>query len=273
MLGFFDDFLEDTLAGLSVTGVISVLRAVVIFLVCCVVIRILLRLAEKLLRRSSKLDGTLKSFLLSALRIALWALAIVIIAQALGIPTASLVAVISIAGLALSLSLQNILANLFSGITLLFTRPFAQGDLVELGTNTGVVQRIGLFYTVIDTPDKRMISIPNSDVTAASVVNYSREPLRRVDMCFSADYDDATEAVRAAILEAAGADDRILSDPAPFIAIGQFKDSAVEYVVRLWCQNSDYWDVYFGMNERVRDAFEHRGVHMTYNHLNVHVCQ
>lgn len=273
MSDFFDHFLGDTLAGLSVTGVVSVLRAVVIFLVCCAVIRILLRLAEKLLRRSSKLDGTLKGFFLSALRIALWALALVIIAESLGIPTASLVAVISVAGLALSLSLQNILANLFSGITLLFSRPFAQGDMVEIGSNSGTVQRIGLFYTVIDTPDKRMIHIPNSDVTAASVVNYSREPLRRVDMTFSAAYEDATEDVRAAILEAVQVDARILADPAPQVLIGKFGDSAVEYTVRLWCGNADYWDVYFGMNERVREAFDRHGVRMTYNHLNVHISQ
>ena len=269
----FTEFLNNTLASISATGISKVVFAILLFLACCVVIRIVTRIVDKLLRRSNKLDGTLVGFLKSALRIALWALAIVMIASTLGIPTASLVAVISIAGLALSLSVQNILSNLFSGLTLLFTRPFAQGDLVDIGANTGVVQRVGLFYTVIDTLDNRVVSIPNGDVTAASVVNYSREPQRRVDMTFSASYDDATEAVRAAILEAAQADERILADPAPFVAISQYKESSVEYVTRVWCNNADYWDVYFGMNERVREAFARNGVHMTYNHLNVHIHQ
>ena len=265
----FDSLLE----SLGLSGGKVVISAILVFLVCLIAIKILMKAVEKLLARSKKMDSVLQGFIKNAVRIALWALAIVIIAGALGIPTASLVAVISIAGLALSLSVQNILANLFSGITLLITRPFGAGDLVDIGANTGVVKTVGMFYTVLDTLDNRVVSIPNSDVTGASVVNYSRNPLRRVDMTFNASYDDSTEAVRAAILEAAQADERILADPAPFIVIGKYKESSVEYIVRLWCRNADYWDVYFGMNERVRERFAADGVHMTYKHLNVHVIQ
>ena len=267
------DFFGNLFSALGLSGLSRILSAVIVFLICLIAVRVISKILDKLLSRCSRLDGTLKGFLKTAVRIGLWALAIVIIAGALGIPTASLVAVISIAGLALSLSVQNILANLFSGITLLITKPFGQGDLVDIGANNGTVKSVGLFYTVIDTLDNRCISIPNSDVTGASVVNYSREPLRRVDLTFSASYDSSTEAVRAAILEAAQADRKILADPAPFIVIGQYKDSAVEYIVRVWCNNADYWDVYFGMNERVRDSFAKHGVEMTYSHLNVHVVQ
>ncbi len=259
--------------SLGLNGISVVLSAVIVFLICLIAIKLIMKAIGALLSRSKKLDGVLQGFIKTAIRIALWALAIVIIAGTLGIQTVSLVAVISIAGLALSLSVQNILANLFSGITLLVTKPFAAGDLVDVGANTGVVKSVGLFYTVLDTLDNRVVSIPNSDVTGSAIVNYSRNPLRRVDMTFCASYDDATEAVRAAILEAAKADERIMSDPAPFIVIGQYKDSCVEYIVRLWCKNADYWDVYFGMNERVRERFAADGVHMTYNHLNVHMVQ
>ena len=265
----FDKLLE----SLGLSGGKVIISAIIVFLVCLIAIKILMKAVEKLLSRSKKMDTVLQGFLKTVLRIALWALAIVIIAGTLGIPTASLVAVISIAGLALSLSVQNILANLFSGITLLITKPFGAGDLIDVGANTGVVKTVGLFYTVLDTLDNRVVSIPNSDVTAASVVNYSRNPLRRVDMTFNASYDDSTEAVRTAILEAAQADEKILADPAPFIVIGQYKESSVEYIVRLWCKNADYWDVYFGMNERVRERFAADGVHMTYNHINVHMVQ
>lgn len=259
--------------ALGLAGLSNIVTAVIVFLICCIAIKLITRLADKLLSRSGKLDGTLKGFIRTALKIVLWALAIVIVAGSLGINTASLVAVISVAGLALSLAVQNIAANLFSGITLLITRPFSQGDYVDIGSNSGTIKSIGLFYTVIDTVDNRVVSIPNGDVTGASIVNYSREPLRRVDLTFSASYDDSTESVREAILDAAGGDEKILSDPAPFIVIGAYKDSSIEYIVRVWCHNADYWDVYFGMNERVRESFARRGVRMTYNHLNVHVVQ
>ncbi|MGN1001350.1 MAG: mechanosensitive ion channel family protein [Oscillospiraceae bacterium] len=258
-------------ASLGLAGLSSILTAALVFLICYIAIRVIIKVADKLLARDHKLDGTLKGFIRTALKIVLWALAIIIVADTLGISTASLVTVIGVAGLALSLAVQNIAANLFSGITLLITRPFGQGDYVDIGSNSGTIKSVGLFYTVIDTVDNRVVSIPNGDVTAASIVNYSREPLRRVDMTFSASYDDSTESVKEAIREAIGGDERILADPAPFIVVGAYKDSAVEYIVRVWCRNTDYWDVYFGMNERVRESFDRHGVRMTYNHLNVHM--
>ena len=265
----FQEFFE----SLGLSGVSVVISAIVVFLICLIAIKIIMKAVEKLLSRSKKVDSVLQGFLKTVVRVALWALAIVIIAGTLGIPTASLVAVLSIAGLALSLSVQNILANLFSGITLLITKPFGAGDLVDVAGNNGVVKTVGLFYTVLDTLDNRVVSIPNSDVTGASVVNYSRNPLRRVDMTFNASYDSSTESVRAAILEAAQADPKILTDPAPFIVIGQYKESTVEYIVRVWCNNADYWDVYFGMNERVRERFDADGVRMSFPHVNVHMVQ
>lgn len=269
MSSIFDSFF----ATLGIGGASAVIRAIVIFIICFIVIKILWRVVSRLLDRSKRIDGTLKGFISTALHIALWALAGIIVADALGINTASLVAVVSVAGLALSLSVQNIMSNLFSGVTLLVTRPFKAGDLVDVGANTGTVRSIGLFYTVIVTLDNRVITVPNGDVTAASIVNYSHEPLRRVDMTFSASYNDSTEAVRKAIMDAVRADDKILADPAPFVAVNKYGDNSVEYVVRLWCDNADYWDVYFGMNERVRESFAANGVSMSYPHLNVHMVQ
>ena len=264
--------MDSILTALGTSGAKSVLSAIITFLICLIAVNCVTKITDKLLDRS-KLDGALKGFVRTAVKIVLWALAIVIVAGALGIPTASLVAVISIAGLALSLSVQNIMSNLFSGITLLITKPFGEGDLVDIGANNGTVKSVGLFYTVIDTLDNRYVSIPNSDVTAASIVNYSREPLRRVDLTFNTSYDAKTEDVRAAILEAAKEDSKIKADPAPFIVIGQYKDSTVEYIVRVWCDNADYWDVYFGMNERVRESFARNGVKLSFPNVNVRVIQ
>ncbi len=262
--------MEKVIGGMSVSTIIS---AVLTFLVCLIVLKLIMKVVDRLLERATKLDGTLKGFVHSAVRIILWILLAIIVAGALGIPTSSMVALISIAGLALSLSVQNILSNLFSGLTLLVTKPFKAGDYVEVAGKAGIVKTVGLFYTQIDTLDNVAISIPNGDITGSSVNNYSTEPLRRVDLNFCASYDAKTEDVKAAILEAVSRDSRILADPAPFVRLSAYKESVVEYVTRVWCKGSDYWDVYFNLNENVRECFAEKGVPMSYSHVNVHVVE
>ena len=265
----------DTIGNISLgTITLSVLiPAVLAFALCFVGIKLLSKLTDRLLRGSKKLDGTLQGFIRSAVKIILWIITAIIVADTLGIPTTSLVALVSVVGLALSLSIQNIMSNLFSGVTLLVTKPFAAGNYVDVAGKSGVIKTVGLFYTVMDTFDNMVISIPNSDVTSSAVINYSAEPLRRVDMSFSASYEDSTEAVKAAILQAAAGDERIIAEPAPFVALKEYKASSIDYAVRVWCKNSDYWDVYYGMNERVRVCFEENGIQMTYEHINVHLVE
>ena len=247
--------------------------ALITFLVCLVVISIILKIAGRALNNAKKMGRTMKNFLLSAVKIALWVIAVIIIAGELGIPTASLVALLSVAGLALSLSVQGLLGNLFSGLTLLMTHPFAEGNFVEVAGKTGVVKSIGMLYTTISTLDNVVISIPNSDVVGSAINNYSADPLRRVDMLFCAAYSEPTEKVKNAIMEVVRADSRILEDPAPFVALNEYKDSVVEYVVRVWVKNADYWDVHFALNEKVRESFARNGVAMSYAHVNVHLVE
>ena len=187
----------------------SLLAAILTFVICFIVIKIITAAVNRLLGKSKKLDATLRGFVASAIKAVLWVVAAIIVANALGINTSSLVALVSVIGLALSLSVQNVLSNLFSGLTLLVTKPFAAGDFVEVAGKQGVVKTIGLFYTQLDTLDNVAVSIPNGDVTASSVNNFSREPLRRVDQYFCAAYDEDTEkkglgtpATRAATIEA-----------------------------------------------------------------------
>jgi len=251
----------------------TLISAVLTFITCFIVMQIILKTLERVLRRANKIDGTLKGFIHSAVKIVLWILTGIIVAGALGIPTTSLVALISIAGLALSLSVQNILSNLFSGLTLLVSKPFKSGDYVEVGGRNGIIKSVGLFYTQLNTLDNVSINIPNSDVTGTTVMNYSREPLRRVDRVFSAAYESSTEDVKAAILEAISRDEKILQDPVPFVRLSEYKDSCIEYTVRVWCKCADYWDVFFNLNENVRDCFAEKSVEMTYNHMNVHILE
>lgn len=251
----------------------KLLSGVFALVVCLLCIWLLMKLTDKALANSKRLDGALRGFIRSVIRAAMWIITGIIVADSLGIPTTSLVALVSIAGLALSLSIQNIMSNLFSGVTLLMAKPFTAGDFVDIGGKSGTIKIIGMFYTVMDTVDNTVISIPNGDVTSASVINYSKEPMRRVDMRFEASYDAPTAEVKAAIMDAIAADERISAEPAPFIALSAYKSSSIEYLVRIWCQNSDYWSVHYGMNERVRECFAAHGVEMSYEHMNVHILE
>ena len=267
-MDFFNSLADIKLGDISLS---SILSAVLIYVVCYVVIRLLCRAFEKLLDRSKHIDASLKTFFSGAIKAVLWVIAIIIIAGSLGIPVTSLVAVLSVAGVALSLALQGLLSNLFSGITILATRPFNVGDYVQFGGESGTVKSIGLFYTVLDTLDNRVIYAPNGDITSSKIVNYSAESLRRVIIPVTASYDSATEDVRRAVLAAAAKDERILTEPAPMAAISGFGSSSVEYTVRVWCKSDDYWDVLCALNENIRESFAEYGVEMSYDHLNVHI--
>lgn len=266
----FDTLSQFKIGDISLS---SILSAVLTLIICFVFIKIVTAVANKALNKTKKLDATLRGFVTSAIKAVLWIIALIIVANALGINTSSLVALVSVVGLALSLSVQNILSNLFSGLTLLVTKPFAAGDFVEVAGKSGLVKTVGLFYTQLDTLDNVAVSIPNSDVTASAVNNYSREELRRVDRTFTTSYECTTDEVKAAIADAIAMDARILNDPAPFVRLLDYKGSTVEYVVRVWCKGADYWDVYFDLNENVRESFAKHGVKFSYEHVNVHIVE
>ncbi|MCD7804909.1 MAG: mechanosensitive ion channel [Oscillospiraceae bacterium] len=268
MLETIQNILGFGVGGFTLGGI---LNAIVILVICILVMRILNNLIGKMLDKSTKIDKTICGFIKTAARILLWALAIIIVCDSLGISTTSLVALLSVVTLALSLSVQNIMSNLFSGITLLITKPFGVGDYVDISGKCGTVKSVGLFYTVLDTVDNTVVSIPNADATAASVLNYSREPKRRVDLKVCASYDSATKDVKAAVLDAINQDPKILRDPEPFVKISGYNASDIEYTVRVWCNGADYWDVYFNLHEKVRETFAEHSVQMAYNQIDVHM--
>lgn len=259
--------LETEIGGFSLG---NLLAAAVILLISLVVIKLLTKAVRRALERS-KLERAIRSFILSCVRVLLWVLVALIIADKLSIPSASLVAVLSVAGLAFSLSLQNTLSNVFAGFTLLMTRPFSSGDFVELGATTGTVISSGLFYVTLVTADRKEIHIPNSDVASSRITNYSTEPTRRVDLAFGLEYDCEAGAVRRALLDAAAAEPRVLSDPAPSVVVSAYNASSVEYSLRAWAATQDYWDVYFALNESCRAALEKDGLSMAFDRLDVRI--
>lgn len=254
--------LETEIGGFSLG---NLLAAAVILLISLVVIKLLTKAVRRALERS-KLERAIRSFILSCVRVLLWVLVALIIADKLSIPSASLVAVLSVAGLAFSLSLQNTLSNVFAGFTLLMTRPFSSGDFVELGATTGTVISSGLFYVTLVTADRKEIHIPNSDVAASRITNYSTEPTRRVDLAFGLEYSCDAESVRRALLDA-----RVLTEPAPSVVVSAYKASSVEYSLRAWAATQDYWDVYFALNENCRTALEKAGLSMAFDRLDVRI--
>lgn len=264
-----EELLATEIGGFSLGNLLAALLIFVISLVC---IKLLTKAVNRALEKS-RLERAIRSFILSCVRVLLWVLVALIIADKLSIPSASLVAVLSVAGLALSLSLQNTLSNVFAGFTLLMTRPFSSGDFVEIGATTGTVTASGLFYVTLVTADRKEIHIPNSDVAASRVTNYSTEPNRRVDLAFGLEYDCPAQAVREALLEAAAADPRVLADPAPSVVVSAYNASSVEYSLRVWATNADYWDVYFALNESCRAALEKNGLSMAFDRLDVRIIE
>lgn len=267
---FFNSLSEIRLGSVSLS---SLLNALLIFVICYVLIRLLCRAFERLLDRDRHMDASLKSFLGSAIKVVLWALAVIIIASSLGIPVTSLVAALSVVGVALSLALQDLLANLFSGMTILATHPFKVGDFVEIGGQAGTVKSIGMFYTGLATVDNRVIYAPNGTVTSGQIINYSAEDKRLVMIDVAVSYDSDAQDVRAAALEAIAAENKALDNPAPLVGISSYGASAVNYTVRVWCRTEDYWELFFSLNENLRAAFIRHGIKLPYDHLNVHILE
>lgn len=249
-----------------------IIKVLFTVLVCLIAIRIISRVLDRVLLKSH-LEHTLGGFIRSILKVVLYFIAILIVLSTLGVDVTSLVALLSVAGLAVSLALQNTLANLAGGIQLLLTKPFTVGNYVEAGANSGTVHEVGLAYTTLVTPDNKVIHVPNSDIASARIINYNGRGTRRVDWTVTASYDAPVQKVKELLSGMIAADSRILNDPAPFVRVSNYGASSIEYTVRVWCNAADYWDIYFDMMDALKPAFDEAGVEMTYDHLNVHVVE
>lgn len=246
-----------------------ILPAVILLAVGLLVIKAILKFADRSLSKS-KLEKAAAGLIRSLTKVVLYLLLGMMVADRLSIDVTGVVALASVASLAVSLAFQDMLSNVIGGFTLLSNHPFKSGDFVEVAGQSGTVETIDITYTKLITPDQKVISIPNSSVVASQITNYSTEPTRRVDFAVSASYDAPISTVKQALLDAARVDD-VLDDPAPFAAVEQYGDSAISYVLRVWAPSDRYWDVKFAINENIKAKFDQAGVEMTYPHLNVHL--
>lgn len=247
----------------------TILPVIIILVVGILAIRLLMKIIATALEKT-KLDKAAHGLIKSLLQTVLYVLLGLIVAEKLGFDTTGIVALASVLTLAISLSVQNALTNVIGGFTLLYTKPFSTGDFVEVAGQSGSVQAIGLTYTKLATADNKIVSIPNSAVVSAEIVNYTVSGSRRVDIAISAAYSAPIDAVLEALREAAQVD-TILDNNDPFAAVKNYGDSAIEYVLQVWCATEDYWTTLFNINKKIKDVFDAKGIEMTYPHLNVHL--
>ena len=247
----------------------TVIRTVLLLLVGLFLIKLVNNLVRKALLRS-KLEKAAHSMIIGVVRVLLYVLLLINVASALGIDVTGVVALASVLTLAVSLALQNMLANVMGGFTILTTHPFRSGDYVDIGGQSGTVEEISMIYTRLATPDNKIVSIPNNTVVGSQITNYSAAGTRRVDIDVTASYDMAVQDVINALLQA-GKVEKALADPAPFAVVTGYGESAIGYSLRLWVKSEDYWDVYFQVNQRIQGIFAENSIEMSYPHLNVHL--
>lgn len=263
------EFFKKTLNTLSGYTLQRLLPALLILVLGVFLIRIIVKIIKKAFGRS-KLEQAAVSLIIAVIRVALTILLGLVIASTLGIDVSGVVALASVLTLALSLAVQDALTNLIGGFTLLNTKPFHIGDYVEIGGQSGTVQQIGLTYTQLLSPDRKTISLPNSSVVSAQIINYTVNGTRRVDINIRVAYGNDPELVIEALKEAAKVE-TALDTPAPYAAIAAYEDSVVNYILQVWTSSSTFVGTLHAVNANIRKVFREKGVIMTYPHLNVHL--
>lgn len=188
-----------------------------------------------------------------------------------GIQTASFITIIGAAGLAIGLALQGSLSNFASGVLMILFRPFKLGDFIEAGGQAGVVEDIQIFSTQLKTGDNKVIIIPNSAIMDGSIVNYSRKPMRRVDLTIGVGYEAYLPEVKALLIKTVEANELVLKDQVIQVAVSELADSSVNFIVRSWTKTPDYWTVYFGLTESIKLALDENNISIPFPQMDVHM--
>ncbi len=253
--------------GLNIVG------AIVILIIGWIVAKWVHSMVKKALSRSSKIDAMLRGFFASLAKYVVLIFTGLMVLSQFGVQTASLIAVLGAAGLAIGLALQGTLSNVAAGVMLLIFRPFKIGDYVEVAGHAGTVKEVSLFITELSTPDNVQIIVPNSQAWGSSVVNYSFHETRRVDLVLGIAYEDNIGAAVAAIEATIGGDERVLKDPEPMVAVSELADSSVNLVIRVWCNAGDYWPLKFDLTRALKEKMDSESISIPYPQSTVHMVQ
>ena len=234
----------------------------------------IVRWVMKLITRSEgfkKIEPTIRGFLLNLVKVVLYIIVILTAANVMGIPLTSFVALMGSAGVAVSLAMQGALSNLVGGLTILLLKPFKVSDYVKIGDTEGTVQSIGTFFTEFTTPDNRHISLPNSSLTNTAIVNFSREGTRRLDVSFGVSYDADIDHTIRTLEEAVAMTPGILDQPEPIIKLTECGDSSLVFMIRVWCNASDYWNVSWSLTENGKRMLDKEGIEIPYPQMDIHM--
>ncbi len=263
---------SQTIIDLLLAYTPKLILAVVVLVVGFWLIKRVTGLLETALGKKD-VEVTLRRFLGNLTGVLLKALLLISAASMVGIQTTSFIAIVGAAGLAVGLALQGSLSNFAGGVLLLLFKPYRVGDFIEIQGYSGTVHTIQMFTTVLKTGDNKTVFIPNGPVANGSIVNYSLEATRRVDMVFGIGYDDDIDTARDILQRLIDAESRVLSDPASVILLSELADSSVNFTLRLWVNSADYWGVYFDFQEAVKKAFDQGGISIPYPQRDVYLHQ
>lgn len=264
MENFFDSYVFPWVVDIAI--------ALAIFFVGKWVAKQLVKLTERLLRKA-KVEEMLVNFVSSIVNVLLLLVVIIAALNQLGVDTTSLIALVGAAGLAIGLSLQDSLKNFAAGVMLVVFKPFREGDFVEVAGVSGVVEHIQIFNTIMRTGDNREVIVPNGAIYSGVITNFSARDTRRVDMVFGIGYEDDLRKAKQVLTEIIEADERVLKDPAPVIAVSELADSSVNFVVRPWVNSADYWAVLWDTTEAVKVRFDEENISIPYPQMDVHVSK
>ena len=264
------NFSLDSIKTLIVTYGLKILLALVVLIIGLRVVSWLTKLFTTLLTKR-KLDPSLIPFLSSLFNALLKTMLVISVIGMLGIQTTSLVAVLGAAGLAVGLALSGMLQNFAGGVVILAFKPFKVGDYIDTGSNSGTVNAIQIFHTILKTPDNRTVILPNGSLSTSALTNFSTESTRRVDMTFGIGYTDDIDKAKATLMRLLTEDERVLKDPAPAVMVASLGDSSVNFTARPWVNASDYWGVYWDFQERVKKTFDSEGISIPFPQMDVHL--
>lgn len=263
---------EGVWQGILATGGLNILISILIVIIGRWIAQWLSRMAEKAMGRAN-VDETLRNFAVSILYYLLLFIVVIMALNNLGFSTTSIVAVLGAGGIAVGLALKDSLSNFAAGAMIIFFKLYKVGDFVEVAGATGSVKEVRIFNTLLETPDRKLVLVPNGQVLSANITNYTESPTRRLDMVFGIGYDDDLRHAKRVLQEIIAADERCFSDPVPRIAVLELGDSSVNFAVRPIVKNEDYWDVMFDITEQVKLRFDEEGISMPYPQQDVHLFQ
>lgn len=249
---------------------VNILSALVILFIGNIITKSIANGVAKMLRRKD-MDEAVVEFLHSLVRYLLFVIVLIAALGRIGVQTASVVAVIGAAGLAVGLALQGSLSNFAAGVLIVAFRPFKSGDFVEIGGVSGSVESIQVFSTILKTPDNKMVVVPNASVIGGPITNYSRHKTRRIDLVIGVSYDADLKHTKAVLNRVIEADDRILKDPAPTVGVLALADSSVNFAVRPWVNTVDYWTVYFDLMQAIKEELDKENIGIPYPQMDVHL--